>query len=97
MKRWWLFLCALVLMIGWSEQNHLENLPAPEPKPPEEQPDRPGKTCDSRLDRVVYGDTLHLKEPVLGSTKAPCYPSMRRRPIIRDRAKGNMERKRRRI
>ncbi|GGA45045.1 hypothetical protein GCM10007416_17690 [Kroppenstedtia guangzhouensis] len=69
MKRWWLFLCALVLMIGWSEQPP-ENLPAPEPKPPEEQPDRPGKTCDSRVDRVVYGDTLHLKEPVLGSTKA---------------------------
>ncbi len=47
MKRWWLFLCALVLMIGWSEQPP-ENLPALEPKPPEEQPDRPGKTCDSR-------------------------------------------------
>lgn len=68
MKRWWLSLCALALLVSCSEEPP-ENPPAPEPKPPEEQPDGPGKTYDSRMDRVVDGDTVHLKEPVSGSTK----------------------------
>lgn len=71
MRKWWLSLLALALLVGCSEEP--PELPAPNPKPPEEQPENPpdesGKAYDSRMDRVVDGDTVHLKDPVLGSTK----------------------------
>ncbi|OYD07603.1 thermonuclease family protein [Paludifilum halophilum] len=43
--------------------------PAPSPDPPKENPPDESKRHPSQIERVVDGDTVHLKDPVSGSTK----------------------------
>ncbi|MBN2910754.1 thermonuclease family protein [Polycladomyces sp. WAk] len=60
MKKLWVFLLAVVLLAGCNPPT-----PPEKPNPPDDQPNG----YESSIDDVVDGDTVHLKNPVLGTTK----------------------------